>query len=190
MLLVHSLSKWPQSRPIARNFGDRLAYAAEDIVDPNVVYDAAYVAIPYPGGDVPANRGVCADVVIRSYRRLGIDLQVLVHQDMEKHFSVYPQLWHLRKPDPSIDHRRVFNLATFFHRHGQTLPCSGHGTDYLPGDIVVWEVQHLGHIGIVSSKCNAAGTRKLIVHNIGDGQVLQDMLFDFPIIGHYRFAPK
>ena len=180
----------PTVRPSPGGFGQKLAYAAEDIVDPSIVYDAAYVCIPYPNGDVSPTRGVCADVVVRAYRRLGIDLQVLVHQDMAKHFSAYPQLWHLHKPDPNIDHRRVYNLATYFHRHGQTLPCGTRAADYLPGDIVVWRVQNLGHIGIISSRCNEDGTRPLIVHNIGSGQVLQDMLFDYPIIGHYRYTPR
>jgi len=174
-------------RPAPKTFGERLAYAAEDIVDPAVIYDAAYVQIPYPGGDVPANRGVCADVVIRAYRQLNIDLQALVHEDMSRHFSAYPQNWGLHRPDPNIDHRRVFNLAAFFARHGATLPRTKHAKDYCPGDIVVWRVANLGHIGIVSSLRNRAGTRPLIVHNIGGGQVLQDMLFDYPIIGHYRY---
>lgn len=175
-------------RPAPKTFGERLAYAAEDIVDPTIVYDAAYVSIPYPGGDVSAKRGVCADVVVRTYRRLGIDLQVLLHEDMRKHFSAYPRRWGLRRPDPSIDHRRVFNLATFFTRRGASLPCTKNAADYLPGDIVVWGIRNGGHIGIVSSLHNRARTRPLIVHNIGAGQVLQDMLFRYPIIGHYRYG--
>ncbi len=177
-------------RPAPKTFTDRLAYAAEDIVDPDVVYDAVYQRIPYPNGDVPPERGVCADVIVRAYRRLGIDLQVLVHEDMSRHFSAYPRRWGLRRPDPNIDHRRVYNLATYFQRHGQTLSCSPRGADYRPGDIVVWRVLNQGHIGIVSSLHNRHNTRPLIVHNIGGGQVLEDMLFNYPITGHYRFAPK
>jgi len=120
---------------------------------------------------------------------LGIDLQVLVHQDMRAHFSAYPSLWGLRRPDPNIDHRRVFNLMTFFTRHGQALRCSTRAEDYQPGDIVAWRVQNQGHIGIVSSRRNWAGSRYLVVHNIGRGQVLEDMLFSYPIIGHYRYQP-
>jgi len=176
------------TRPAAKNFGERLAYAAEDIVDPTVVYDPAYMAIPYPNGDVPANRGVCADVIIRAYRRLDIDLQALVHEDMRKNFSAYPRNWALRRPDTNIDHRRVFNLAAFFKRHGAALPITDNGKDYHPGDIVVWRVANQGHIGIVSSLRNRAGTRPLIVHNIGGGQVLQDMIFRYPVIGHYRYG--
>jgi len=177
-------------RPAPRTFYDKLAYAAEDIVDPTIVYDPAYTRIPYPGGDVSPQRGVCADVVIRAYRKLGIDLQVRVHEDMQRHFSAYPRMWHLSRPDPSIDHRRVFNLATYFKRHGKTLACTTRSADYHPGDIVVWRVANQGHIGIVSSLRNDADTRYLIVHNIGAGQVLEDVLFAFPIIGHYRYAPR
>ena len=177
-------------RAAPKTFAERLAYAAEDIVDPGIVYDPAYVQIGYPGGDVPPKRGVCADVVIRAYRKVGVDLQVLVHEDMKKHFAAYPKNWGLRRTDRNIDHRRVYNLATYFKRHGATLPCTKNGDDYRPGDIVVWEVQHQGHIGIVSSLRNGANTRCLIVHNIGAGQVLQDMLFNYSIIGHYRYAPK
>ncbi len=194
LVVVSGWLLWPTTRsmmrlrPAPRTFAQKLAYAAEDIVDPSVIYDPAYRQIPYPNGDVPAHYGVCADVVIRAYRRVGIDLQVLVHEDMKRHFSAYPQFWGLRRPDPNIDHRRVFNLAAFFRRHGQTLPCSRRETDYQPGDIVVWGVQNQGHIGLVSSVRH--GKRYLMVHNIGAGQVLEDMLFEFPIIGHYRYAPE
>jgi len=178
------------TRPAPKSFYDRLAYAAEDIVDPSIVYDSRYVQIRYPGGDVPKKRGVCADVVVRAYRRMGIDLQVLIHEDMQRHFSAYPQMWHLHRPDPNIDHRRVYNLAAFFRRHGVTLPCSTRAQDYHPGDIVVWNVCNLGHIGIVSSRRNESNTCYLMVHNIGAGQVLEDMLFSYPIQGHYRYVPS
>ena len=180
----------PGSRPAPRTYYERLAYAAEDIVNPSVVYDASYRHLAYPGGDVSPTRGVCADVVIRAYRRLGTDLQVLVHEDMRRYFSAYPPLWHLHAPDANIDHRRVYNLAVFFRRHGETLPCSTHSEDYHPGDIVVWSVLNQGHIGIVSSLHNTEQSRYLMVHNIGAGQVLEDMLFHFPIKGHYRYAPS
>lgn len=175
--------------PAPKNNYDRLAYAAEDIVDPSIIYDPTYRQISYPGGDVDAKHGVCADVLVRAYRRLNIDLQVLVHKDMQAHFSAYPQMWQLHRADSNIDHRRVFNLATFFQRHGHTLACSNSTRDYFPGDIVVWRVLNQGHIGIVSSQRNAANTCYLMVHNIGAGQVLEDMLFTYPIIGHYRYMP-
>lgn len=183
------LPSW-EPRPAPKTFSDRLAYAAEDIVDPSIVYDPRYVLIHYPGGDVPPNTGVCADVVVRAYRRVGIDLQVLVHEDMQRHFAAYPQMWHLRRPDANIDHRRVYNLATFFRRDGVTLPCSTRAGDYHPGDIVVWSVYGLAHIGIVSSRRNATRNCYLMVHNIGAGQVLEDMLFRYPIKGHYSYAPR
>jgi len=179
-----------QARPPAKNFRERLAYAAEDIVDPSIVYDPAYTSIPYPNGDIPRSRGVCADVIIRAYRRCGVDLQVLVHEDMCRHFRAYPHNWGLHRPDPNIDHRRVYNLATFFTRHGVTLRCTQRGADYHPGDIVVWRVENQGHIGIVSTQRTAAATRYMMVHNIGAGQVLEDMLFSYPIIGHYQYAPR
>lgn len=190
---AHSLGFMARSvgmRPAPKTFADRLAYAAEDIIDPSIVYDPAYRQVPYPNGDVPPKTGVCADVVIRAYRRLGIDLQVLVHEDMTRNFTAYPKRWGLRRPDPNIDHRRVYNLMAYFKRHGKALPCSKNGNDYLPGDIVSWLVANQSHIGIVSSRRNWNNTRYMIVHNIGAGQVLQDMLFDFPIIGHFRYAPR
>ncbi|MHB9132552.1 MAG: DUF1287 domain-containing protein [Armatimonadota bacterium] len=198
LLASRTQNTWQSSTAIAqktrsapRTFYDKLAYAAEDIIDPTTVFDDRYVRIPYPNGDVSPKRGVCADVVIRAYRRLGIDLQVLVHEDMKRHFSAYPKNWGLRRPDTSIDHRRVYNLATFFKRHGTTLPISKNGADYHPSDIVVWKLQGgRGHIGIVSSQYDTANKRYFIVHNIGGGQVLEDALFAFPMIGHYRYAPK
>ncbi len=176
-------------RPPPATFFDGLADAAAELVDPAVVYDPSYVALAYPGGDVPATRGVCADVVIRAYRRVGIDLQVRVHKDMRRHFAAYPRDWGLRRPDRNIDHRRVYNLTTFFRRHGRTLPITRRGDDYRPGDIVAWRVAHQGHIGLVSRRRNVADTRYLIVHNIGGGQVREDRLFAYPIIGHYRYGP-
>lgn len=152
------------------------------------MYDPGYVAIRYPGGDVPANSGVCTDVVIRAYRKMGIDLQKEVHEDMRNHFAQYPQKWGLKKPDPNIDHRRVPNLMTFFARKGASKPITGHSKDYLPGDIICWRLfGDRTHIGIVSrQKSPVDRQRYQIVHNIGAGQVLQDCLFDYEIIGHYR----
>lgn len=167
-----------------------LADAALERTRHSVRYDGAYVAIAYPNGDVPADTGVCTDVVIRSYRALGIDLQQRVHEDMQAHFARYPsqRLWGLQRPDKNIDHRRVPNLQTFFSRHGQSLPVSTHPEKFLPGDLVTWILPgNLPHIGIVSAQ-RAANGRPLIVHNIGRGPVLEDMLFDFELTGHYRYA--
>jgi uncharacterized protein YijF (DUF1287 family) len=179
--------------PPERAFLLRLAQAAEARTrppTPKVTYDPKYVAIGYPNGDVPPSQGVCADVLIRSYRALGIDLQKLVHADMAAHFSDYPRLWKLKHPDTNIDHRRVPNLRVFFARHGTSLKLTQEPADFLPGDVVSWSVPPaLPHIGIVSTQKSASGT-PLIVHNIGGGEVLEDVLFAFEMTGHYRYAPR
>lgn len=180
-------------RPPARSasvdaaFAQRLAEAVFEQTKQRVVYDPAYVKLGYPGGDVPAGRGVCTDVVIRAYRVLGIDLQVDVHEDMAAHFKDYPSRWGRSKPDSNIDHRRVPNLMTFFGRHGETLALSKRAQDYQPSDIVAWDLGGgVTHIGLVSGK-KGAGPRYLIVHNIGRGAVAEDVLFAWKIIGHFRY---
>ncbi|MGB0909827.1 MAG: DUF1287 domain-containing protein [Nitrospirales bacterium] len=156
-----------------------------------VQYDGSYRVIPYPMGDVPKNIGVCSDVVIRSYRAVGIDLQKLVHEDMLKNFFVYPQHWDLKKPDPNIDHRRVPNLQAFFTRHGSLLSISQLASDYNPGDIVTWMLPgNLPHIGIVTDQRAPMTNRPMIVHNIGQGPRLEDMLFHYTITGHYYYGPS
>jgi uncharacterized protein YijF (DUF1287 family) len=169
-------------------FSDRLSKAALELTKQKVTYDPAYFKIPYPNGDVPADRGVCTDVVIRAYRKLGIDLQKEVHEDIKGNFSKYPQKWGLSKPDKNIDHRRVPNLMVFFERHGKKLPVTTDAPNYLPGEIVCWNLGGgITHIGIVVNKKSADGRRFLIVHNIGAGQVMEDCLFRFKIIGHYKY---
>ncbi len=156
-----------------------------------VTYDGRYVSIPYPGGDVPENIGVCTDVVIRAYRSLGIDLQQKVHEDMRSHFQAYPskRIWGLTRPDTNIDHRRVPNLQAFFSRHGEVLPVSDKASDYQPGDLVTWMLPgNLPHIGIVTDRKSPAGT-PIIVHNIGWGPKADDILFAYKITGHYRYLP-
>ncbi|MFN4286698.1 MAG: DUF1287 domain-containing protein [Lacibacter sp.] len=177
------------SSPTAQsNFFDRLADAAFTLTQQQVQYDPSYFRIPYPNGDVPANKGVCTDVVIRAYRKLGIDLQKEVHEDMRAHFDRYPKKWGLTQPDKNIDHRRVPNLMTFFSRFGTVLPITQTAADYKPGHIVCWNLGGgVTHIGIVSKKKSADGSRYMIVHNIGAGQVLEDCLFRYNIIGHYRY---
>jgi uncharacterized protein YijF (DUF1287 family) len=168
---------------------DKLIDAAKSLTLQQVVYDGKYVSIPYPMGDVPANTGVCTDVIIRAYRKIGIDLQKEVHLDMKKYFKLYPQKWGHRGPDTNIDHRRVPNLMTFFGRFGKTLPISDAATDYTPGNIVCWDLgSELTHIGIVIDQLSNDKQRPLIVHNIGAGQVIEDCLFKFKIIGHYSYA--
>lgn len=162
--------------------------AAISIIDPTIVYDPTYFRIPYPNGDVPPDRGVCTDVVIRTYRKLGIDLQELVHEDMKANFSVYPKIWGLTKPDPNIDHRRVPNLMKFFSRYGKELEISNNPEDYVPGDIIAWRLPNgMTHIGMMVDIKSPDKQRFQIVHNIGYGQILEDVLFDYEIIGHYRF---
>lgn len=167
---------------------NQLADSAYTLTFDRVTYDPSYFSIPYPNGDVPASKGVCTDVVIRAYRKLGIDLQKEVHEDMKGHFSVYPKIWGLQSTDKNIDHRRVPNLMTFFERKGVVMPTTTNPQNYAPGDVVCWNLGGaVTHIGIVSRKKSLDGSRFLIIHNIGGGQVLEDMLFDYKIIGHYRY---
>lgn len=176
-----------QSFPAAQ----KLVAAAIERTGRRVTYDGSYRALDYPGGDVPDDIGVCTDVVIRAYRTgLGIDLQQRVHEDMARAFDAYPGLWNLSRPDPNIDHRRVPNLEAFFRRHGQSLPVTRNAGDYAPGDLVTWRLPgNLPHIGIVTDRRSADGRRPLIAHNIGRGPKLEDMLFAYPISGHFRFFP-
>jgi uncharacterized protein YijF (DUF1287 family) len=170
------------------NFYNRLADSTIVLTKQKVQYDPSYFRIPYPNGDVPADKGVCTDVVIRAYRKMGIDLQKEVHEDMKANFNQYPKLWGMKKTDTNIDHRRVPNLMTFFSRKGVVEKKSSDPQDYQPGDVVCWDLgRGINHIGIVVNKKSADGKRYLIVHNIGGGQVLEDCLFRFAITGHYRY---
>lgn len=173
----------------AQSSPEQLSVAAMQLTEQRVIYDPSYFSIAYPNGDVPADRGVCTDVVIRAYRKLGIDLQKEVHEDMQANFSLYPNIWGLKHTDKNIDHRRVPNLMKFFERNGQVKPMSQNPSDYLPGDVVCWNLGGvITHIGIVINRKSTNGKRFLIVHNIGAGQVIEDCLFDFTIIGHYTYS--
>ncbi len=173
------------------SFYTRLADSALTLTMQAVQYDPSYFRIVYPNGDVPADKGVCTDVVIRAYRKMGIDLQKEVHEDMKSHFEKYPKNWGLEGPDKNIDHRRVPNLMTYFARHGTMKPLTREPKDYFPGDIVCWNLGGgVTHIGIIVNKKSADGLRYLVVHNIGAGQVLEDCLLRFQIIGHYRYGAK
>lgn len=175
--------------PTDATFVDRLVDAAVEQTRHPVRYDGSYRRIPYPNGDVPADVGVCTDVVVRAYRKIGIDLQERVNEDMRAAFDAYPKLWGLTRPDPNIDHRRVPNFQVFFRRHGVELPVSRDGGDYRPGDLVTWMLPgNLPHIGIVTSERTLLSRRPLIVHNIGRGPEVEDVLFEFPITGHYRYG--
>lgn len=151
-------------------------------------YDPSYVKLEYPNGDVPKETGVCADVVVRAFRSTGLDLQKELHEDMGRNFSKYPKKWNARKPDKNIDHRRVPNLMTWFNRKGKELPITKNDRDYQPGDVVAWELgSGLVHIGMVS-KIKVEGLERFaVVHNIGAGARLEDVLFQWKIIGHYRY---
>ncbi len=165
-----------------------LSDCAVALTKQKVNYDPSYFSITYPNGDVPAEKGVCTDVIIRAYRLKGIDLQKNIHEDMKANFNAYPQKWGLKTTDKNIDHRRVPNLMTFFNRKDCSQIISKKASDYLPNDVVCWRLLGgLTHIGIVINKKSTDGKRPLIVHNIGAGQVIEDCLFDFKIIGHYRY---
>ncbi len=170
------------------DFRTRLCDAAIDLTKIEVIYDPAYYVLDYPGGDLPENRGVCTDVIIRAYRAVNIDLQKEIHEDMKADFDSYPDNWGLSYPDKNIDHRRVPNLMVFFEKHGTSLPISRDAGDYRPGDIVCWNLGGgITHIGIVVDRKSPDGIRNMIVHNIGAGQVIEDCLLKFRIIGHYYY---
>jgi uncharacterized protein YijF (DUF1287 family) len=187
-LLAASLLSAQSAR---EDFLHKFVQAAVERTHHVVRYDSAYVSIPYPNGDVPADTGVCSDEVIRSYRAVGIDLQKEVHEDMKNNFAAYQSGLKQKRPDANIDHRRVPNLMIFFSRKGETLPITDRPQDYAPGDLITWNL--LGdrggdrpHIGIVVDQKSAAG-RYMMVHNIGEGPKMEDVLFDWKITGHYRY---
>jgi uncharacterized protein YijF (DUF1287 family) len=186
-----SPSIWAEPTAITSTKSELLIAAAAAQTQEHITYNGAYFRIGYPMGDVPAQYGVCTDVVIRAYRKLGVDLQQLVHEDIRQYFSLYPakRIWGQTKPDSNIDHRRVPNLQTFFSRHGKKLAATNKGTDYQPGDLVTWMLPgNLPHIGLVSDQYSTDGQRPLIIHNIGAGPKLEDSLFNYPITGHYRYG--
>lgn len=186
------LSEPIEEIPKEYTFSEQLVQAALERTTHDVTYDGRYLKIDYPMGDVPDSIGVCTDVVIRSYRQLGIDLQQLVHEDIRQHFKLYPnqKRWGLTRPDTNIDHRRVPNLRIFFSRHGESLAVTDDPVDYLPGDLVTWQLNDkMVHIGIVSDeKGLISPDQYLIIHNIGRGPELGDILFDFEVTGHYRYG--
>lgn len=185
------ISQAPRPAPAPRldDFTARLVAAANGRPKVTVRYDPKYVRIAYPGGDVPAGTGVCTDEIIRIYRALGIDLQKEVHEDMAANFQLYPRKFGLDRPDTNIDHRRVPNLRVFFARRGTSLPITTNAADYQPGDLVTWDLtDNPGgptHIGIVVD--HWFGQRYGVVHNIGAGPQLEDVLFTWKITGHYRY---
>jgi len=183
-----------ETRPASRNqqqeFLDKLVTAAIERTNHSVKYVSAYVHLDYPGGDVPADTGVCSDEIIRAYRAVGVDLQKEVHEDMVKNWSEYPpkSKWHQEHPDPSIDHRRVPNLMVFFSRKGASLPISSRAEDYSPGDMVTWDLGgDVPHIGMLVNVKSKESGRLLVVHNIGQCPKMEDVLFRWKVTGHYRY---
>lgn len=178
-------------KPWAPNTSPQLKQLVESAIDQTRVttgYDPSYVGIDYPGGDVPLETGVCSDVVVRAFRKAGIDLQKEIHDDMGRAWSVYPKKWRAARPDSNIDHRRVLNLMTYFDRKGKTLPITTDRDDYLPGDIVTWDLSSgIEHIGIVVNIWSDVGRGYSIVHNIGAGARTEDVLLNWKITGHYRY---
>jgi len=190
LVVMYSFSVISYSDVTGGRFVKDLIKAAKERTSHNVKYDGSYISLSYPNGDVPSNIGVCTDVIIRSFRKVGIDLQKRVHEDMSLNFRLYPseKIWGLNKPDKNIDHRRVPNLQVFFNRYGKSLEVTGNPKDYLPGDLVTWMLPgNLPHIGIVIDDVSSDGKTPLIAHNIGEGPKINDMIFDFPITGHYRY---
>ena len=170
------------------SLSQRIGAAAEERATHFVIYDGSGMPLKYPGGDVPANKGVCTDEVIRTFRLIGVDLQQLVHEDMLRDFRAYPQKFGERAPNSDIDHRRVGNLQTFFERNAEVLPITDNGDDYLPGDVIVWDLDNFQlHIGMVTRRKSSDGKRPLVMHNIAHGPKINDQLFYFKILGHYRF---
>jgi uncharacterized protein YijF (DUF1287 family) len=191
-LFLSGARSLPQSgsQSLRQDFTKRLVAAAIERTRHSVRYVSDYVRIPYPGGDVPPDTGVCTDEIIRSYRAVGIDLQKELHEDISQNFSAYANKgrWSLPHADSNIDHRRVPNLMVFFRRKGQDLPITSSAEDYAPGDLVTWDLGHgVPHIGIVVDRRSALTNRYLIVHNIGEGPKMEDVLFNWRITGHYRY---
>lgn len=178
----------------ANEFQKIMSEAAIERTNYDITYDPSYITIAYPNGDIPSHLGVCTDVVIRAYRKIGLDLQKLIHEDMKYNFTSYPskRIWGLNVTDTNIDHRRVPNLQIFFTRNGTSLDISNNKKNYLPGDIVTWDLQGNSpwHIGIVTNKISCITGNPLVVHNIGSGPIMNDALFRYPITGHYRFIPE
>lgn len=200
-LLIFTITLWfvlnsaaQQSRELVsrQEFVTRLVAAAIDRTHHSVRYVSEYLRLAYPGGDVPADTGVCTDEIIRAYRAVGVDLQKEVHEDMLRNFRAYPKNWRRTQPDSNIDHRRVPNLMVFFSRRGESLPITTRTDDYAPGDLVTWDLRRgVPHIGIVVDRKSMWTRRYMIVHNIGEGPKMEDVLFNWKITGHYRYyGPK
>jgi len=187
-LLFFSLSIFTNGQT---SFSEKLSDAAIELTKQKVNYDPSYFVIDYPNGDIPITKGICTDVIIRAYRKVGIDLQKEVHEDMKANIRRYTKFWKRKKPDTNMDHRKVENLMVFFDRFAIKGPLTENVHDYIPGDIVCWDLgKGVKHIGIVVNVKIPNTDRYMVVHNIGSGQVLADCLFAFKIIGHYQYEKK
>ena len=179
------------TRPLPQKASPQLKQFIEGAVEQSKVttgYDPSYVKLDYPNGDVPSDTGVCSDVVVRAFRKAGIDLQKDVHEDMKVAWSEYPKRWGARGTDTNIDHRRVLNLAKYFDRKGKSLSITENRADYLPGDVVAWELSDgVEHIGILTNLSSEPDQHYLVIHNIGAGARVEDVLLGWKIIGHYRY---
>ncbi len=185
-----ALPPHPILKPLPANASPQLKQLIDGAVAQAGVttgYDPSYVKLDYPGGDVSPDTGVCSDVVVRAFRKAGIDLQKEIHEDMQANRSAYPIKWGANTIDSNIDHRRVLNLMTFLARQGKSLSISDNKDDYLPGDVVAWDLGGgVDHIGIVTNLWSESEHRCLIIHNIGAGTRVEDVLFAWRITGHYR----
>jgi uncharacterized protein YijF (DUF1287 family) len=186
--MARRITETRRTTPIESPVLKRVVEAAIEQTEYTLTYDPSYTSLDYPGGDVPLERGVCSDVIVRAFRKGGVDLQKEVHEDMKRNFNAYPKRWGLKGPDANIDHRRVANLMTYFERKGKRLELSTEASNYLPGDVVAWELSAgVLHIGIVTNILSEATTGYQIVHNIGGGAHIEDALFSWKVIGHYRY---
>lgn len=180
-----------ETRHLPANSSPQLKLVIDSAVDQigkTTGYDASYQKIGYPNGDVPIETGVCSDVIVRAFRQGGIDLQKDIHEDMQENFAVYSARWGLSQPDPNIDHRRVPNLMTYFTRKGKSLSTGSSSETFLPGDVITWNLGNgSDHIGIVINVWYKPSQRYLIVHNLGAGTRMEDVLFAWKITGHYRY---
>lgn len=181
----------PVTQPLPPDASPQLKQFIEAAIEQSKLttgYDPSYVGIAYPNGDVSSDTGVCSDVIVRSFRKSGIDLQKEVHEDMKRAWSEYPRKWGAQGTDTNIDHRRVLNLMTWFNRQNKSLPITTERADYQPGDVVAWELSDgVEHIGIMTNLSSEADKHYLVVHNIGAGAKVEDVLFAWKIIGHYRY---
>ena len=179
------------TQPLPANASPQLKQFLDAAIEQSKVttgYDPSWVKIDYPNGDVPAETGVCSDVIVRAFRKAGVDLQKEVHEDMTRAWAEYPKKWAAKGTDTNIDHRRVLNLMTWLNRQGRSLPVTQDRADYLPGDVVAWDLSEgLEHIGILTNLSSESDQHYLVVHNIGAGARIEDVLLAWKIVGHYRY---